>query len=381
MDRTLILVKPDAFARGLTGEIIARFERKGLQLAALKLMTLDEATAKQHYAEHEGKPFFGELVDFITSGPLVAMVLEGPSAIKAARQVIGATNPLEAAPGSIRGDFAHRGRPEHGPRLGLARVGRARGALFFRDLSRRRPCAAARATRRQRHRASIGCLFASLWATPIASPARPPRHRRPPASPPSTSGRRTPTSAPRPAARVRPIASRRAAILTSVRLTDFDGAPSLHLRAARPTGDPTFRCAPATASRQRPSRSSPRSGRRGSARSSSRAGEQLHGRARAASAEARRAPALDGRLGRHTVIAERAGSTAAGRGAEASPRAPSRARRRSAVDSASRCASPTAPAERRAGRVRDHRSAIRCRRRRAPRAPALVAPTSGASRS
>jgi nucleoside-diphosphate kinase len=106
MDRTLILVKPDAFARGLTGEIIARFERKGLTIAALELMTLDEATARQHYAEHDGKPFFGELVDFITSGPLVALVLEGHEAVKAARQVIGATNPLEAAPGSIRGDFA-----------------------------------------------------------------------------------------------------------------------------------------------------------------------------------------------------------------------------------------------------------------------------------
>jgi nucleoside-diphosphate kinase len=106
MDRTLILVKPDAFARGLTGEIIARFERKGLRVAALKLMTLDDATARRHYAEHEGKPFFGELVDFITSGPLVAMVLEGYEAVKAARQVIGATNPLEAAPGSIRGDYA-----------------------------------------------------------------------------------------------------------------------------------------------------------------------------------------------------------------------------------------------------------------------------------
>ena len=106
MDRTLILVKPDAFARGLTGEIIARFERKGLRIAALKHMQMDKELASQHYAEHEGKPFFGELVEFITSGPIVAMVLEGESAIKAARQVIGATNPLEAAPGSIRGDFA-----------------------------------------------------------------------------------------------------------------------------------------------------------------------------------------------------------------------------------------------------------------------------------
>ena len=106
MSRTLILVKPDAFARGLTGEIIARFERKGLRIAALEHRTLQEDLATQHYAEHEGKPFFGELVEFITSGPLVAMVLEGYEAVVAARQVIGATNPLEAAPGSIRGDYA-----------------------------------------------------------------------------------------------------------------------------------------------------------------------------------------------------------------------------------------------------------------------------------
>ena len=106
MDRTLILVKPDAFARGLTGEIIARFERKGLRIGALTHMRLDRELAERHYAEHDGKPFFGELVAFITSGPIVAMVLEGEQAIKAARQVIGATNPLEAAPGSIRGDFA-----------------------------------------------------------------------------------------------------------------------------------------------------------------------------------------------------------------------------------------------------------------------------------
>ena len=106
MERTLILVKPDAFARGLTGEIIRRFENKGLKITALRHMQVTEDLAKQHYAEHDGKPFFGELVDFITSGPIVAMVLEGDQAIKAARQVIGATNPLEAAPGSIRGDFA-----------------------------------------------------------------------------------------------------------------------------------------------------------------------------------------------------------------------------------------------------------------------------------
>jgi len=106
MERTLILVKPDAFARGLTGEIIRRFENKGLKITALRHMQVTEDLAKQHYAEHDGKPFFGELVEFITSGPIVALVLEGESAIKAARQVIGATNPLEAAPGSIRGDFA-----------------------------------------------------------------------------------------------------------------------------------------------------------------------------------------------------------------------------------------------------------------------------------
>ena len=106
MDRTLILVKPDAFARGLTGEILARFERKALRIVALKQMRVTDDLAKTHYAEHEGKPFFGELVEFITSAPLVALVLEGHEAVVAARQIIGATNPLEAAPGSIRGDFA-----------------------------------------------------------------------------------------------------------------------------------------------------------------------------------------------------------------------------------------------------------------------------------
>jgi nucleoside-diphosphate kinase len=106
MDRTLILVKPDAFARSLTGEIIARFERKGLRIVALRHMTVTRELAERHYAEHAEKPFFGELVQFITSGAIVVMVLEGLDAVKAARQTIGATNPLEAAPGSIRGDFA-----------------------------------------------------------------------------------------------------------------------------------------------------------------------------------------------------------------------------------------------------------------------------------
>ena len=106
MDRTLILVKPDAFARGLTGEIIARFERKGLRIVALKYMTVERDLAEEHYAEHRDKPFYSDLVGFITSGPVVAMVLEGDEAVRSARQVIGATNPLEAAPGSLRGDFA-----------------------------------------------------------------------------------------------------------------------------------------------------------------------------------------------------------------------------------------------------------------------------------
>ncbi len=106
MERSLILVKPDAFARGLTGEIIARFERKGLRLVALRLMTMSSELAERHYEEHTGKPFFGELVEFITSGPLVAMVLEGERAVEAARQVIGATDPLKADAGSIRGEFA-----------------------------------------------------------------------------------------------------------------------------------------------------------------------------------------------------------------------------------------------------------------------------------
>jgi nucleoside-diphosphate kinase len=105
MSQTLILVKPDAFERALTGEVFARFERKGLRIKALKLLQADEAIANVHYAEHTEKPFFGELVAFITRGPLVAAVLEGHEAVAAARQVIGATNPVEAAPGSIRGDY------------------------------------------------------------------------------------------------------------------------------------------------------------------------------------------------------------------------------------------------------------------------------------
>ena len=106
MERTLILVKPDAFARGLTGEIIARFERKGLKIVAARHMTVTEELANQHYAEHEGKPFFGELVDFITGGPLVAIVAEGHRAVEGVRALMGVTDPIASAPGSIRGDYA-----------------------------------------------------------------------------------------------------------------------------------------------------------------------------------------------------------------------------------------------------------------------------------
>jgi nucleoside-diphosphate kinase len=134
VDRTLILVKPDAFARGLTGEIIARFENKGLKIVALQHMTMTEDLAKQHYAEHEGKPFFGELVEFITSGPLVAMVLEGEQAIAAARQVIGATNPIEAAPGSIRGDFAIAVGQNMVHGSDSVESGKREAALFFPNL-------------------------------------------------------------------------------------------------------------------------------------------------------------------------------------------------------------------------------------------------------
>lgn len=134
MERTLILVKPDAFARGLSGEIIARFERKGLVIVALRHMTVTAELARRHYAEHSERPFFGELVEFITSGPIVAMVLEGHEAVRAARQVIGATNPLEAAPGTIRGDLALQTGENlvHGSDSPESAAREA--ALFFEDL-------------------------------------------------------------------------------------------------------------------------------------------------------------------------------------------------------------------------------------------------------
>ena len=106
VQQTLILVKPDGVARGLVGEVISRIERKGYRIDKLELRTLERATAEEHYGEHVDKPFFGELVEFITSGPLVAMQVSGEDAIVGMRTIMGATNPIEATPGSIRGDFA-----------------------------------------------------------------------------------------------------------------------------------------------------------------------------------------------------------------------------------------------------------------------------------
>ncbi|TQM25586.1 nucleoside-diphosphate kinase [Nocardia bhagyanarayanae] len=106
-EQTLVLIKPDGVARGLVGEVLARIERKGLKIAALELKQVSEELAEAHYAEHAEKPFFGSLIEFITSGPVVAAVLEGPRAIAAFRQIAGGTDPVEkAVPGSIRGDFA-----------------------------------------------------------------------------------------------------------------------------------------------------------------------------------------------------------------------------------------------------------------------------------
>jgi nucleoside-diphosphate kinase len=104
--QTLIIVKPDAVQRGLAGTLLSRFEQKGLRIAALKLLQIDRALAEQHYAVHQGKPFYEGLVQFITSGPVVVGVLDGPNAIEATRNLMGATNPVTAAPGSIRGEFA-----------------------------------------------------------------------------------------------------------------------------------------------------------------------------------------------------------------------------------------------------------------------------------
>ncbi|HLI29317.1 MAG TPA: nucleoside-diphosphate kinase [Chloroflexota bacterium] len=133
MERTLIIVKPDAVQRGLIGAVLSRLEARGLKLVGLKLMQIDEALARRHYAEHEGKPFFAGLVRYITSSPVVVGVLEGPNAIEAVRATVGATNPVKAAPGTIRGDLAL----EIGRNLVHASDGPATAereiALFFRD--------------------------------------------------------------------------------------------------------------------------------------------------------------------------------------------------------------------------------------------------------
>ncbi|MDP3971521.1 MAG: nucleoside-diphosphate kinase [Candidatus Nanopelagicales bacterium] len=106
MERTLVLVKPDGVARGLVGEVLSRIERRGYRIAAAELRTLDRSVAERHYEEHREKPFFGSLVDFITSGPLLAAVIEGPGVVAAWRTMMGVTNPIQSAPGTIRGDFA-----------------------------------------------------------------------------------------------------------------------------------------------------------------------------------------------------------------------------------------------------------------------------------
>ena len=105
IEQTLILAKADAVARGLVGEIVTRFERRGYTIAAMKVLVVDDARARQHYEEHDGKPFFNGLVEYLTSAPIVAIVVEGSDAIEGCRSSIGATNPIKAAPGSIRGDF------------------------------------------------------------------------------------------------------------------------------------------------------------------------------------------------------------------------------------------------------------------------------------
>ncbi len=105
MEQTLVLIKPDAVKRNLIGEIVTRYERKGLRIVAMKLMTATEEIAGKHYEELQDKPFFGELVDFMVSGPLVAMIVEGPDAVVSVRALNGATNPVEALPGTIRGDY------------------------------------------------------------------------------------------------------------------------------------------------------------------------------------------------------------------------------------------------------------------------------------
>ena len=137
IETTLVLVKPDGISRGLAGEIVARFERRGYELRGARLLKIPRALAAEHYAEHKGKPFYGELVAFITSGPVLALAVRGENAIAGVRAMMGATNPADAAPGTIRGDFATRAFGEHRARLRLAgeREARARPVLPRRALS------------------------------------------------------------------------------------------------------------------------------------------------------------------------------------------------------------------------------------------------------
>ena len=133
MDRTLVIAKPDAVQRGLIGEIVTRIERRGLKIVAMKMMQIDEALARRHYGVHEGKPFFESLVAFVTSAPVVVMVVEGPRAIESMRGMMGATDPLKAAPGTIRADLAldvqhNLVHGSDGPETAAQEV-----ALFFRE--------------------------------------------------------------------------------------------------------------------------------------------------------------------------------------------------------------------------------------------------------
>jgi len=133
-ERTLVLVKPDGVERGLVGEVISRFERLGMRIVAMRLMRVDEELAARHYQEHREKPFYSELISFITSGEVVAMVLEGEEAISLVRKVMGPTNPLDAPPGTIRGDFGMEitrniVHGSDGPESALREIG-----LFFPEL-------------------------------------------------------------------------------------------------------------------------------------------------------------------------------------------------------------------------------------------------------
>ncbi|MBE0094864.1 nucleoside-diphosphate kinase [Raoultella planticola] len=133
MERAFVMVKPDGVQRGLIGEIVTRFEQKGLRIAGVQLMRISESLAKTHYAEHDGEPFFADLIGFITSGPVFAMVLEGDEAIATARQMMGKTNPLDAGPGTIRSDFAiHTNRNVIHGSDGSASAAREIG-LFFKQ--------------------------------------------------------------------------------------------------------------------------------------------------------------------------------------------------------------------------------------------------------